>query len=345
MKTSKPPFTITPKTLDLVAAISEKIGQMASVEHNIDLRLRKANRLKSIQSSLAIENNSLTLGQVTDIIEGKKVLGNPREIQEVKNAHLVYEKLLSFNPFSVKDFLNAHKILTAGLVKQSGIFRTGDVGVFDGKGNAVHIGARQQFVHSLISDLFAWGKADTIHPLVKSSVFHFEIETIHPFQDGNGRMGRLWQTLILSQHNELFQWLPVETLVYKNQSAYYNALEQSRKQNSEATLFVEFMLMRILETLQEYAVHNFTDKITDKITDKLSATDKAFINQIGNYLLTNGYIDNYNAGLLSGKKTETVKKQFAKLVETGLLVAQGERKTRKYFLATKSLKTEPLTNL
>ncbi|MDR2823582.1 MAG: Fic family protein [Prevotellaceae bacterium] len=238
---TQPPFNISTKTLNLVSGISELIGKIQGTgEYQRNLHLRKINRIRSIQSSLAIENNTLSPEQVTDIINGKRVLGNPREIKEVQNAYEAYENMLAFNPFDIKDFLKAHKLMTVDLVAEAGKFRNGNVGVFSDE-NLIHLGAYPQFVPSLVKDLFDWAKTTDIHPLVKSSVVHFEIEFIHPFADGNGRMGRLWQTLVLAQWHELFAWIPTETLVYEYQQEYYRVLGSAEK-TADSTEFIEFML-------------------------------------------------------------------------------------------------------
>ncbi|MDR3199201.1 MAG: Fic family protein, partial [Planctomycetaceae bacterium] len=287
-----PVYTITARAIDLVARIAEKVGELkGSGEYNRNLRLRKVNRLRSIQSSLAIENNTLSLGQVTDIIEGKRVLGLPHEIKEVKNAYQAYEHLLGYDPYKVKDFLKAHQFMTSELIKDAGYFRSQSVGVFKGT-KLIHTGANYQLVPQLITDLLHWAKKTDIHPLIKSSVVHFEIEFIHPFLDGNGRMGRLWQTLILSQWHELFAWLPVETVVYENQQNYYNVLEKSQKTgNSE--VFIEFMLDAVLQALEELPVRKITDIFTDINTDKLTKTERDFLEQIAGYIDKNGEITNY----------------------------------------------------
>jgi len=292
------------------------------------LRLRKINRLRSIQSSLAIENNTLTLGQVTDIIEGKRVLGLPHEIQEVKNAYQAYEHLLEYDPYKVKDFLKAHQFMTTQLVKEAGHFRSQGVGVFEGS-KLIHAGASYQFVPQFVTDLFAWAKKTDVHPLIKSSIVHFEIEFIHPFIDGNGRIGRLWQTLILSKWNELFAWLPVETVVYENQQGYYDALAISQK-SGDSESFIEFMLNAILQALEELPARKITDIFTDINTDKLSKVELEFLEQIAGYLDKNGEITNYRAQLLTNKSDVSVKKYFAKFVELGLLEVEGKNKGRKY---------------
>jgi Fic family protein len=324
-----PAYTISTKTIDLVARIAEKLGEIrGSGEYSRNLRLRKINRLRSIQSSLAIENNTLTLGQVTDIIEGKRVLGLPHEIQEVKNAYQAYEHLLEYDPYKVKDFLKAHQFMTTQLVKDAGHFRSQGVGVFEGT-KLIHAGANYQFIPQLVTDLFLWTKKTDVHPLIKSSIVHFEIEFIHPFLDGNGRIGRLWQTLILSKWNELFAWLPVETVVYENQQGYYNALAISQK-SGDSESFIEFMLNAILQALEELPTRKITDIFTDINTDKLSKAELEFLEQIAGYLDKNGEITNYRAQLLTNKSDSSVKKYFAKFVEIGLLQIEGKNKGRKY---------------
>jgi Fic family protein len=328
-----PTYTVSDESINLVARIAEKIGELkGSGEYSRNLRLRKINRLRSIQSSLAIENNPLSLAQVTDIIAGKHVLGLPHEIQEVKNAYLAYEHLSGYNPYDVKDFLKAHASMTAGLVKDAGHFRSQAVGVFDGS-RLIHAGAGYQFVPQLITDLFTWAKKTDIHPLVKSSIVHFEIEFIHPFMDGNGRIGRLWQTLILSKWNELFAWLPVETVVYENQQGYYDVLA-SAQQTADSGVFIEFMLHALLQSLAELPVRKITDIFTDINTDKLTKAELEFLEQIAGYLDRNGEITNYRAQLLTNKSDTSVKKYLTRFVELGLLRVEGKNKGRKYLINT-----------
>jgi Fic family protein len=332
-----PTYTISAKIIDLVACIAEKLGEIhGSGEYNHNLRLRKINRLRSIQSSLAIENNTLTLEQVTDIIEGKRILGLPHEIQEVKNAYLAYEHLFEYDPYKVKDFLKAHQFMTADLVKDAGQFRSQEVGVFAGT-KLIHAGANYQFVPQLITDLFAWAKKTDIHPLIKSSVVHFEIEFIHPFMDGNGRIGRLWQTLILSKWNELFAWLPMETVVHENQQNYYNALQTAGK-TANSEIFIEFMFNTILQALEELPNKKNTDIFTDIDTDKLSKTELKFLEQIAGYLDKNGEITNYRAQLLTNKSDISVKKYLAKFAKIGLLQVEGKNKGRKYKINVRNKK-------
>ncbi|MDR2268750.1 MAG: Fic family protein [Rickettsiales bacterium] len=328
----KPPFSITEKIINLVGRIAEQIGKVqGSGEYGRNLHLRKVNRLRSIQSSAAIEGNTLSLGQVADIINGKRVIGNPREIREVKNAYAAYEHIMDLNPFSVKDFLGAHKLMTADLVAESGLFRSGNVGVFSGD-EVMHIGAKPEYVAGLVKDLFDWARKSDAHPLVKSSVMHFEIEFIHPFADGNGRIGRLWQTLVLSKWYEIFAWLPIETIVHENQAEYYAVLGRAEK-TADSTEFIEFMLESVAGAISELPVGKITDIIPGKITDKLSKTELEFLRGIIGFLENNGEIDNYRAQLLTNKSAVSVKKYFAMLVAAGILVAHGATKARKYKLA------------
>jgi Fic family protein len=248
----KPPYTITEKAADYLVKIAETVMRLEfGTEFNRDIKLHRENRVRTIYSSLAIEGNSLTLGEVTAVIEGKVVAGRQEEIKEVKNAYESYDKMMTFNPYSIDDFLKAHKLMTQGLVKEAGEFRSGDVGVFDGD-KVIHIGARPQFVPQLIEDLFGWAKESELHPVLKSAILHYEIETIHPFADGNGRIGRLWQTLLLAKWNSIFTWIPMESVLYQTRPQYYQAIENARKAN-DSGVFIEFTLSAIFDiiTLQE----------------------------------------------------------------------------------------------
>ena len=236
--------------------------------------------------------------------------------------------MLKFNPFSIEDFLTAHKLLTADLVTESGRFRIGDVGVFSGK-KVVHLGARPEFVPVLVKDLFGWAEKSDVHPLIKSSVMHFEIELIHPFSDGNGRIGRLWQTLVLSRWHEIFAWIPTETIVHRNQAEYYRILGDAEN-TADSTEFIEFMLEAIVVALKELPISKITDIFPDIFPDKLSKSKLEFLRGIAGFLENNGEIDNYRAQFLTGKSAESVKKYFAALMKAGVLVAVGANKGRKY---------------
>lgn len=277
----EPPFIITSKAIHLISEISEKIGEINKLENSDrTVKLRKKNRIKTIHSSLAIENNSLTIEQITAIIEGKRVLGPPNEIQEVKNAVQAYELILNLKPHNQKDLLKAHKLMMHDLVTQNGKYRKGGVGIFDGK-EVVHVAPSADRVPFLMNDLFEWLEKSDVHPLIKSCVFHYEFEFIHPFEDGNGRMGRLWQTVILTEWRSVFAWLPIETLIKENQKLYYKALRLSDN-NSDSTAFIEFMLSIILKTIKHIIATELkiTAKITAKITQKITANQQKIIDAI-----------------------------------------------------------------
>ena len=272
-----PPFEITSKIIELISNISEKIGEISSIQNNSHyIQLRKENRIQTIHSSLAIENNSLSLEQITAIIDGKRVLGNPNEIQEVKNSIQAYDLLLTLNPYNEKDLLKAHKLMMQDLVENSGKYRTDGVGIFDGE-HVVHVAPPAKRVPELMADLFEWLKTSDVHPLIKSCVFHYEFEFIHPFQDGNGRIGRLWQTVILKEWKEVFAWIPVETLIKENQKEYYNALGVSDK-SANSTKFIEFMLSIILTTIEE--IIETERKVTVNVTQKVTVNQKKIIEAI-----------------------------------------------------------------
>ncbi|MCI9143201.1 MAG: Fic family protein [Lachnospiraceae bacterium] len=245
-----PPFTMTEEITNLIIEIGEQVGAVAvynTLQPNP--RLRRESRIKSIHSSLAIEQNTLTLDQVTDVLDGKTVLGPPQDIREVKNAYEAYEQVALLDPYSVKNLLSAHKIMMDGLVREAGCFRSGNVGVYAGN-QLIHAGTPANYVPDLMKQLFDWMKKSKLHPLVKSCIFHYEFEFIHPFADGNGRLGRLWQSLILQKWKAFFAWMPIETLIYAKQEGYYQALNASNTAG-ESTIFVTFMLEVIRDALKD----------------------------------------------------------------------------------------------
>lgn len=263
----EPSFTLTPEILDLVAQVSEEIGRQSFHQESlVTPALRRSNRIKSIQASLAIENNSLTLEQVTAVVAGKRVLGPPQEIHEVQNAFAAYETMGSWNPANEKHLLAAHRVLMGGLVQDSGRYRSGGIGIAQGD-VIVHYAPPAARVPGLMKDLLNWLKRTKLHPLIASSVFHYEFEFIHPFSDGNGRMGRLWQTLVLSRWKPLFAFLPVESVIRDRQSDYYRALALADKQG-QSTPFIVFLLSAVLAALNEVAS---TDQATDQATDQVKA--------------------------------------------------------------------------
>lgn len=244
----KPPFTVSAKAINLIAKISSQLERyVIRMEQEDTLRLRRANRIKTIHSSLAIEGNTLSEGEVQAVLEGKKVVAPLKEIQEVKNAIKTYELYPKLNPFSIPDLLLAHGTMMAGLVDEAGMFRKGGVGVFDGD-KPIHIAPPADRVRDLMSDLFGWLENADDHLLIRSCVFHYEFEFIHPFADGNGRIGRLWQSLILGRLNPIFEHLPVENMVYSNQQAYYHAINRSSDLGDSGP-FIDFMLEEILNAL------------------------------------------------------------------------------------------------
>ena len=254
-----PPFTMNEEITNLIVEIGEYVGTITTYDAMCpNPILRRENQIKTIHSSLAIEQNTLTLKQVTDVINGKRILGPPQDIREVKNAYEAYERVSVLDPYSVKNLLLAHKIMMEGLVKEAGSFRSGNVGVYAGT-ELIHAGTPAKYVPDLMKQLFAWLKQSKYHPLVKSCIFHYEFEFIHPFADGNGRTGRLWQSLILQKWKEVFAWIPVETLVYENQEVYYKVLQRSDNVG-DSTEFVEFMLGMIRNALKEISeTHNKTN--------------------------------------------------------------------------------------
>ena len=270
MSKYRPPFHMTDKITNLIAAISEQLGQIKVLSKgNLTPHLRKENRIRTIHSSLAIEYNSLSLEQVTAIIDGKRILGNPVEIKEVKNAYTTYEMMLTLDPFSVDDLLKAHEAMMKELISENGRFRSGGVGVFNGKA-LVHMASPANMVPGQIQDLFSWYKTSEIHPLIRSAIFHYEFEFIHPFADGNGRMGRMWHSLLLGRWNEIFYWLPVEDLIRSRQEEYYKALGKSDR-DADSSAFVEFLLQVILDTLQNTTVvgNDEVEEQKDPLVDTL----------------------------------------------------------------------------
>ncbi|HLF45718.1 MAG TPA: Fic family protein [Chitinophagaceae bacterium] len=246
----KPPYNLTSEILKLVSEVSHKIGEVnASFLTKQSPELRKRNRIRTIQASLAVEGNTLSIDQVTAIIENKRILGPAKDIKEVSNAIEVYKQLNKFNPFNEKTFLSAHKVLMQGLIKNAGQYRNSGVGIVKGS-QITHLAPPAGNVSLLMKDLFNYLKKSNELTLIKSCVFHYEMEFIHPFSDGNGRMGRLWQTLLLMQQYSVFEFLPFETLINKNQKKYYQVLSKCDKQG-ESTIFIEFMLTILSDSLDE----------------------------------------------------------------------------------------------
>jgi len=264
-----PPFSISSLVLSQVADITERVGRLsARPDSPASLRLRRINRIRIIHGTLAIEGNRLTERQITAILDGKRVLAPPREVQEVRNALSAYDRFQHWTPSAEADLLEAHRILITGLLDHPGIYRSGGAGVMAGAA-VVHMAPPASRVPRLMGDLLAWLAGSTDHALIASSLFHYELEFIHPFADGNGRMGRLWQTLILSRWRPLFAYLPIETLVHANQGAYYQAIQDSTDQ-AMATPFVAFMLDMIRTALDELDAAGPAEQATDQVTEQVT---------------------------------------------------------------------------
>ena len=248
-----PPFDISNEMLKKVSDIMEKIGKLDSFT-NLDKTpyLRKQTKINSVHSSVAIENNPLSLEQVKDVINGKLVIGKQKDIQEVKNAYKAYEMLKDINPYSIEDLKKVHGVMTFLVEEVSGEFRTTSEGVFDDNGNCIFVCPPGDRVNSLMNDLFEWlnKNKDTIHPLILSSIFHYEFVFIHPFTNGNGRTVRLWQNSILYRWKDIFEYLPIESKIHKYQDEYYDSIAKCHK-NANSNVFIEFMLKMIDETLDE----------------------------------------------------------------------------------------------
>ena len=307
MRNKKPPFEITNSILDKGAQIAELVGQVNAANGlSANPTLRRTNRIRTIYSSLAIEQNTLSLEQVTAVLNGKHVLAPPKDIAEVKNAYEIYELLDTLDPYSVDHLLNAHGIMTKGLIQESGCFRSGPVGVVDKQGNILHFGTLPDYVPGLVGELLEWVKSSDYHPLIKSCVFHYELELIHPFSDGNGRIGRLWHTLLLSRWKSVFAWLPVESIIHDRQQEYYEAINLSNNMG-ESTPFIDFMLSAIEEAL------------TDATQGSPLSTDQLRRQKIEQFLQTNGLITNADVRQLFGVSAATANRILAKLTEEGLL--------------------------
>lgn len=271
MNAYQPPYTITQEILNRVAAISEVVGRLTILTDQAKtLRLRRINRIRTIHGSLAIEGNTLSEAQITAILEGKRVIAPPREVREVKNALDAYDRFDNWRPESEKDLLEAHRILMSGLIDEAGMYRRSGVGVMAGR-EVIHMAPPALRVPHLMADLFDWLAATDAHPLVAGSVFHYEFEFIHPFADGNGRMGRLWQSLILARWNPLFADIPVESLVFEHQAEYYHAIQEST-QKTDSAPFIAFMLRMIQDSVTTSAPQ-VTPQVTPQVGKLLAAIE------------------------------------------------------------------------
>ena len=314
MRNKKPPFEITNTMIHEVVEIAELVGKLTSTNQlSANPTLRRTNRIRTIHGSLAIEQNTLSLEQVTAVLNGKQVLAPPKDISEVKNAYEIYERLDELDPYSVDDLLTAHGIMTRGLVEESGVFRSRPVGVVDQEGHVLHFGTLPQYVPDLVIKLLDWTKTSDIHMLIRSCVFHYELELIHPFADGNGRIGRLWHSLLLSKWNSAFAWLPVESMIYARQPEYYAAINTSNAAG-ESTVFIEFMLSTIKASLIDAI--NTSGEMSDGPIDKATLRWQ----KIENFLKTHDCIMNSDVREVCGVSAATANRILVSLVKDGILV-------------------------
>ncbi len=320
MKDYAPICNITPRITNLAYRIAQDLERINIIrEQVLTPQLRRENRIKTIRSSLYIEANSLSLDQVADVIDGKTVVGPKQDIQEVKNAVEAYQKLLDCNPYSVQDLLAEHELITKDTVEEHGRFRSQGVGVFAG-GIPIHVAPPADQVPVLVGQLLEWAKIADLPQVIKSCIFHYEFEFIHPFSDGNGRMGRMWQTLLLYQENPVFGWLPVETIVAQRQAEYYEAIQQSTKHNDSA-IFAEFMLEALAEAVQEFKDNQGV--VGSPLSAPLSATEQATLEAIRK----NPYATYQEIAGKIQKTPKTVQRTLASLKERGLISRSGSDKT------------------
>ncbi len=316
----QPPYTITPTILKQVAQISEAIGRLSAQRDIANaLHLRRANRIRTIQGSLAIEGNTLSESQITAILEGKRIIAPPREVQEVRNALQAYDQLAQWHPTREADLLTAHSVLMKGLIDEAGHYRSGSVGVMSGD-QVVHMAPGANRVSRLMADLFDWLAKSDAPPLITSCVFHYEFEFIHPFSDGNGRMGRLWQTLILSQWQFMFVDIPVESLIFQHQAAYYQALRDSTKQTDSAP-FIEFMLATISEALQEALNRGENVRVETRVEARVKTPE-----QILALLRQQPELTLVEVAVHLGRATSTIERAVAKLKQQNRLTYHGPKK-------------------
>jgi len=322
MSDYQPIYTITPEILNLVYGIAKDLERIDIIkEQTLTPKLCRENRIRNIHSSLWIEANTLTLEQVTDVINGKKVNAPEKDILEAKNAYLAYQRLLDCDPYSVKDLLEQHRILMDSLKPDFGRFRDGNVGVFAGK-IPIHVAPQAALVPDLMNNLMNWAKNIELPQIVKSCIFHYEFEFIHPFSDGNGRMGRMWQTLLLYQENTIFGWLPVEELVAENQQRYYNAINESTTKNDSA-IFAKFMLELISK-----AVKNLKQQQDEKKNVGVNVGQNVGVKyEIIEAIKQNPHITAKELAAALDKTQRTIERHIKDLKEHGKLIRVGSDKT------------------
>lgn len=315
-----PPFKITPTILKFSQDISLELGKLTGAKIDLaPLRLRRLSRIKTIQASLAIEGNTLNIDQITDLLEGKRVIGPERDLIEVKNALELYERLSSLNPLSQSDFLASHKTLMKGLTDENGKWRSGGVGIFKGD-HIAHLPPPAKRVPLLMKDLFSFLKGHKEIPwLLKACIFHYEFEFIHPFADGNGRMGRLWQQLLLMKEHAVFAYIPIEVLIRENQQDYYTVLGDCDKAG-DSTLFIEFSLKQILKALQKYS----------ETTRPVPADGSTRIDYAREKLIKDWFSRKDYRNLHKEISTATASRDLQKAVEDGILLKTGDKSKTRY---------------
>ena len=320
MSTYTPPYQLTDAILRLSTEIAATVKEI-TVRGNLSAQpqLHRANRIRSVHSSLAIEHNSLTLDQVTALLNGKRVLAPQQEVWEVQNAFRAYDLLPSLDPYSIDDLLKVHRVMMDGLVMGTGTFRNTGVGVYAGD-QLIHAGTPAQYVPEAMQQLFVWLRNTTAHPLVASCVFHYEFEFIHPFADGNGRTGRLWQTLILRKWEPIFTYLPIESMILEHQADYYAALNAANTQGS-ATVFIEFMLEMILETLKNVYVKQHIKSPEDQLLVLLKSDPRMTIPVMAEHL---------------GLSDRQIRRLIASLKAQNRLRREGSNKTGCWVVSRKS---------
>lgn len=314
----KPPYEITNNILTLVASISEKIGEINAAHLSKQpTELRKKNRIKTIQSSLEIEGNTLTVEQITDLLDNKRILAPQKDIIEVKNAIAVYDRLNEFKTYSLKSLCDAHQILMKNLIDNAGKLRATSVGIVKGS-ELAHLAPPGEMVKPLMDDLFNYLKNDNDLLLIKSCVFHYEFEFIHPFLDGNGRMGRLWQTMILKEYSPIFEFLPIETLIKEKQQDYYNVLGKSDSQGT-STAFIEFMLSIIKDSLEELLK-----------SQRISLTDNDRIIHFKDLIGAKEFSRQDYLRAYKNISPATASRDLKNAVDNGIIEKEGDKRLTKY---------------
>jgi Fic family protein len=320
MKDYSPIYEITPKILSLLTQITRDLERINITRDQIlTPRLRRENRIKTIRSSLYIEANTLTLEQVAAVIDGKKVIGPKQDILEVKNAILAYDRLLACNPYSIQDLLSEHCLMTQDTVDESGVFRSRGVRVAAG-GVTIHVAPPASQVPILVQQLLDWAKDSELPQIIKSCIFHYELEFIHPFADGNGRIGRLWQTLLLYQENPIFGWLPVETIIASRQEEYYLAIQASTRENDSA-IFTEFMLRALADAITQFKDNQ--GEVGARIGGPLSRSEQEVLDLI----INNPYNTSGHIAKLAKKSPSTVLRAISALKSRGLITRSGSDKS------------------